>query len=162
MKLEKKIVVDRNEFTGFINTCIITAKRLEARGNLESAVDWRENAASTYNRVGDTQKRDEQHLLAAVICEKIAATNEKDGYIGHAAYYMERAEKLYNHLSDRDKAEECYSKAIALSERYIKESELRDPKYISTEERDKITGLMRTLESVTTRLARIVEIANKT
>lgn len=120
-----------------------TAKRLETRGNLDAAAEYRKSAARTYRFTGELKKSREQYSLAAGIHEKAAAINEKEGYIGLAALNMERAGALYNELSNRDKAKECYSKAIALNGQYLMRQERSDPHHDGVFERDSIARLMR-------------------
>jgi tetratricopeptide (TPR) repeat protein len=141
-KLAEK-TTNRNEFTEFINHCITVAKRLENRGNLESAAEWRIKAARTYKFTEDAKSSVEQYLLAAGLYEKIATMNEKSGYNGHAAFNMERAGDLYSELLNRDKTKECYSKAIELSNLYLMRRQEADPNYMDVFERSNISRLMR-------------------
>ena len=95
----------------------------------------------------DTRKSREQYSLVAALYEKMAAAEEKKGYVGHAAFYLEMAGGLYNDLRNKDKAKECYSKAAKLAEQNLEARKLADTDYIDTGDRDRIAELLRKAEN---------------
>jgi len=137
---------DKNEFTIYAEHCIKTANGLETRGNLDAATNWRSSAARMYRFMGDIEKSREQYAIAAGLYEKMAAAEEKKGYIGHAAFYLEIAGGLHNNLRNKDKAKESYSKAAKLTEQNLEVRKREDPEYIDTLDRDRIADLMRKVE----------------
>lgn len=114
--MQKNITLEKphNGFENYIRHCIQTSERLESRGNLGRAVDYRISAAHTLLRINDKDGMKKQYSMAASIYEKIAKQALANNYPKLATTNLERAAGLYKTCMDSEKTRECCDKAIEL------------------------------------------------